>query len=256
MAEPSNGAMPALTSKWGGLSQQLIASFFPVRKLDTEQRDDIVWVRDFSEPEVRAPITDANGEITLNWMSSFENIGPDQKFSTLSALLQTGGFTATLEELQKRWPSMESLDGAAGAVRTLDGKSNLTKLNSMQVFQGMPPVKFTMTAHFRAFENAVEEVERPMDKLIEWALPQKIASMGVLNSLAKAQPSIFSSEIPRIIGMTYANRTIMPLVIESMPVPLSGPRGRDGALHSATLAMQLGTLTAIDRADWLATRRY
>ncbi len=97
--ESKTGAVPALTSEWGGLSPHLIATFFAVKKVKDE-KSNYRWVRDMDQPEVRAPITDANINAQLNWQSPFENMSPDQQMDTASGLIQSGGFTATLEALR------------------------------------------------------------------------------------------------------------------------------------------------------------
>jgi|GEM_PF-4969429 len=56
--------------------------------------------------------------------------------------------------------------------------------------------------------------------------------------------------------MSYANCLFMPLVIEGMPVPLTGPRDRNGRMISAQIALTLGSLYAQDASDWTATRRF
>ena len=50
--------------------------------------------------------------------------------------------------------------------------------------------------------------------------------------------------------MQYADMQLLPLVIEAMPYPMTGPRGKDGSLLSAQVTMQLSTLSAIDVRDW------
>ena len=126
-----NGTKPALGSDWGGLSDRLIATFFAVEKGPmTDDKQTILWQRDMKQVEVRAPLTDGNMDTTLNWQSPFENVGPDQKFSSLSAMLQAGGFASILSQLQKAMPGLGVLDNAAKQAATLEGRSNITKLNS------------------------------------------------------------------------------------------------------------------------------
>ncbi len=129
----------------------------------------------------------------------------------------------------------------------------MTKLNSTQVFNGMAPAKISLTAHFRAIRDARSEVEAPLHQLIQWALPQELAKDGPLAETVRAgDPSLYPSRIPQIIGMSYANMQLLPLVIESIPYPMSGPRDRNGLLLSAQVALQLSTLSAIDANDWVA----
>lgn len=254
-ASPSaNGSRPALTSEWGGLSPHLIASFFAVKRSASADRISMRWDRVDDVPEVRAPITDANAEATQNWQSPFENIGPDQKLSTLSALVQAGGLTSLLESLQKQFGSSDTLQSARDRTAQYEGRSNLTKLNSTQVFTGMPPLKIAVTAHFRAFKDADKEVRQPLDQLMKWSLPQEIAPDGVAGQAIRGNLEMFPSRIPQIIGMRYADMLFAPIVIESIPYPLSGPRDKNGILTHAAITLQLASLTALDANDWVGAR--
>ncbi|MDQ0591001.1 hypothetical protein [Variovorax paradoxus] len=200
-----------------------------------------------SQPEVLTPLTDGNIEAVMNWQSPFENVGPDQKFSSFSALLQVGGFSTLIAQLKRLFPQA-NLDAVSDAATTLEGRSNMTKLNSTQVFNGAAPVKIPVTAHFRAFRDAHAEVRAPMDQLMQWSLPQKIAETII------SAGKLFPSETPQIVGMKYADMLFMPLVIEQISHPLTGPRDAQGRLAHVSLTMQLATLTALDRNDWRATR--
>lgn len=255
MADDSkNGSLPSLGSEWGGLNPNLIATFFAVKKTVSSSKENILWERDLSQPEVRAPITDGNIEVTLNWQSPFENVGVDQKLSSVSAMLQAGGFSSLLSQIQASIPALSgALSPLAAQAKTLEGKSNLTKLNSTQVFQGMPPLKVTVTALFRAFRDAKREVEDPLDQLMQWALPKKIAPDGPIVGLAAGEVNLYASEVPQIIGMRYGGRIFSPLVIETIPYPLTGPMDENGRKTHAAIALNLGTLTALDKNDWIAT---
>lgn len=257
MAEGArNGTNPPLGSDWGGLSSHLIATFFAVKKGPAvDDKSTVVWVRDLDQPEVRAPLTDGNLEAKLNWISPFENVGIDQKLSSFSAMLQAGGFSSLLSELEKNIPALaSSLGTLRDQARTLEGKSNLTKLNSTQVFQGMPPISISVTAHFRAMKDAITEVRDPINQLIEWSLPKKIAPDGPVVGLAAGSINAYASEVPQIIGMKFADTLFAPIVIESIPYPLTGPRDSNGIMTVAALPMQLATLTALDKTDWQNTR--
>lgn len=245
--------MPALGSHWGGLSPHLIASFFAVKKGGSDDKNRIRWERDTSQPEVLAPLSEGSMDSTMNWQSPFENVGPDQKFSSLSAMLQAGGFDSILSTLQSQFPNLGLLDNAKNLAKNAEGRSNLTKLNSTQIFSGMPPVKLNVTAHFRAYADADLEVRQPLNQLMNWALPESIAPDGVLAEGARGNVKLYQSKIPQIIGMKYGDMLIMPLVIESIPYPITGPRTAGGVLTTALIALQLATLTAIDKDDWNAS---
>lgn len=251
MAEESKaGAVPALTSEWGGLSPHLIATFFAVKKVKDEKSQNYRWVRDLDQPEVRAPITDAHISAQLNWQSPFENMGPDQQMATASGLIQSGGFTATMEALRAAVGSNAVTDYASQSAASLEGRSNMTKLNSTQVLNGMGPLTMPMTLHFRAWKDAAAEVQRPMGQIMEWALPRKIAEDGVLTAAMSGNLRLFPSEIPQIVGMKFAGMLVAPMVIESPTYPLDGPRDRNGILTRAAMTIQLSSLTALDKSDW------
>jgi hypothetical protein len=58
--------------------------------------------------------------------------------------------------------SAEHGDGAIELLRNAAGRTGITKLNSTQIFSGMPPVKFSFTAHFRALTDPQSEVRDPI----------------------------------------------------------------------------------------------
>lgn len=247
-----------LSSDWTGLNKNLIATFRAFRREKVGDR--FAWVAIPDQPIVQAPITEASIEHSINWQSPFENVGADQRFSTLSALLQTGGLAplgALWDQIVKAVPDemKQSLGlGASSgetALKGLEGKSSVTKLNSTQVFNGLPPMKVSMTAHFRAESDPIEEVERPLNQLIAWALPRSLADDGLISQAVqgKAQ-SPWPSETPTIIGMQYAGASFTPLVIESIPYPLSAPRDSSGRMLSAQVQLSLASLSAWDARDW------
>lgn len=261
MATTASAAVGSvLSSDWTGLSPHLIASFYPVKRVVGAGGKSTYWARVEGSPEVRAPITESTLETSLNWHSPFENSGADQQFSSISALLQTGAlsplmtmFSDFVDKSAGGGVMSGAVKSASDAVQGLEGRTSITKLNSTQTFNGMPPMKLSLTAQFRALRDPRAEVAAPLSQLMRWALPQELAQDGPVLELAKmGDPSLYPSKIPQIIGMQYADMQLMPLVIESAPYPLSGPRSRNGTMLSAQVALQLSTLSAIDAADWSA----
>jgi hypothetical protein len=258
MPEQATGAAnPVLSSDWTGLSRHLIASIFPVRRV--VEGTTVRWEREPGSVEVQAPITDGSLEQTANWTSPFENQTADAKLSSLSSMFQTGGFEAILNALQQAVGADSFLGGQIGQanaqLKTLEGRTAVTKLNSTQVFSGMPPMRINVTAHFRALFNAVAEVERPMRQLMAWAQPKKLSTQGLVgNALDSSQEkgwrTVYPSEAPQILGMTYADMLIRPIVIETIPYPLTGPRDSNGHLLVGSMTLAMATLTALDKDDW------
>jgi hypothetical protein len=233
----------AIKSEWGQLSKHLIASFWEVKR-DGSSVNDI---------SLQAPLLDANFEASFNWISPFERIGED--FLPTAQQLATSGL---IDKQLKDYSRTAGFDLAQ-----LEGKTSITKLNSTQIFNGMPPVKFPVTLLFRAWKNPKKEVESPFNQLMKWALPVKLEGDTTLLSrgtqVIRDERSLISallpSASPTFVAMKYKNRTYKPLVIESISAPLSAPVDRDGDFVELSVQVQLATLTAIDRGDWSAMSR-
>lgn len=209
---------------------------------------------------MRAPLTEANLEVVLNWQSPFEQAGPESRAPTLLAMLQSGVLQPIIDSLAPKVEEGGVHKRANEFLRQFEGRTGVTKLNSMQVFNGMPPVKITVTALFRAWQDAASEVEAPFDKLMKWALPVSLSEDGSV--LARAVEAVkgdkgyiealLPSTSPTRIAMHYKGRTYSPLVIESIGMPMSSPVDKDGRYVQLAVPLTLCTLTAIDRKDWTA----
>jgi hypothetical protein len=239
-----------------GLSKHLIASIYPMKRTG----DGTVWERDNSQEPFEGPLTQATLEITPNWQSPFEGAGVESKFPELAQMSQAGLFQGVLralgasvsEEDRKDSNKMGQLSEAA---RGLMGRSGVTKLNSTQVFSGMPPTKIQITAFLRAFKDPIAEVEEQLKSLQQWTLPRHLATDGVIAEFLthKSILSLMPSEVPTVVGFAYKNRIFQPMVIESVSDPLDAPIDRYGHRISASVQITLCSLTAMDRADWAQT---
>lgn len=254
-----------LKSDWTGLNPALIAKFYPLKRsssgtgwqqsFDTRTISAADKFTVYDGYEVWAPATDGTSEITQNWHSPFEGAGAESKAPTLSSMLQSGSLSPTLQALAEKTGSGSTTDSVSSAVASAEGRVGITKLNSTQVFQGMPPVKISLTLHFRAIVDPISEVRDPISMLKQWAVPQYLASDGVIANAVQNggnQPlvdTIFPSMAPQIIGMRYGDMTYQPMVIESISEPITNPRDSSGVSISCSIQIQLATLTAIDRRD-------
>jgi hypothetical protein len=252
-----------LSSKWDGLNTHLIAKFYPIKRAENGD-----WVQSFDTRtlsaadnftvddgyEVWAPITDGSQEMSQNWNSPFEGAGAESKVPTISAMLQSGLLSSDVSALVDKISS-----GSGEDVSTLLGKATgrtgITKLNSTQVFSGMPPIKFSFTAHFRALIDPQTEVREPITQLEQWAVPQYLSNDGLIAGALKKGltnigiETIYPSVSPQLLAMKYGDKTILPLVIESMSQPFTVPRTSDGAVLNVAVQLTVATLTAIDRRD-------
>jgi len=230
-----------LTSIWTGLSPKLIASFWQVDRGGNRLPDGNT---------VQAPlINDPTIDIQQNWQSPFENVG-QSSLPTLQQMLQSGALQPLSKIIDKNTGS--SFSSAAAAV---EGRSSVTKLNSIQIWSGSPPLKMTLTALFRAWKDPVSEVINPADELVKWCLPKLL--QGDVTILSKAlsgdidSTTAFPSETPVLVAMNYKNRSYAPLVIESLSFPLGGPVDIQGNFTELAIAMTLCSITSIDRGDWV-----
>lgn len=247
-----------LGSDWGSLSQVLLARIFVC---------DSKGVADIKEfAGVYGPLGEGSSiSITQNWQSPFENSGPETKAPTLTGMLQTGGLVPVLNALQAISPFKEgkvadTLDAGSDKLKSvmldLQGRTGVTKLNSRQVFAGMPPVKFTFNIRFRATTNAMKEVEAPLARLLEWVFPQELAEDGILSEVLQTTKDVdsfikalFPSKAPKLLGLTHGGRTYPASVIESVEYPLDAPRDNQGNYIDLTVQVSMSTLTALDRPD-------
>jgi hypothetical protein len=195
----------------------------------------------------------------LNWSSPFESAGIETKAPGLLAMLQSGSLQPFLDSL----PGMKGSaigNSLKDGLKGFESRTGITKLNSMQVFSGMPPIKIQVTALFRAWKNAKNEVEEPFNQLMSWALPQELAkdmtlAIGVSDFVQGKKSlldAILPSHAPVMIAMTYKGRTYSPMVIESISQPINSPIDKYGNFVELQVPMTLCTLTALDKNDWKA----
>lgn len=249
-----------LQSRWDGLNDHLIAEFFAVKRFyDDKNPERISYERVADSVVVRAPLSDVSIQGTLGWRDPFSDAGPDNRAPTLTAMLQSGALQPFVSAII---PGKDATDYAKNLLREYDGRTGITKLNSMQVFSGMEPVKISCVAHFRAWSDAAKEVEQGFNQLMYWAMPEKLSEEGsfvarVANNINADESNsksmaelVMPSRAPTIVGMTFKGRTFMPLVIESIELPFSGPINANGHFVQMPVSLQLSTLTAIDRDDW------
>lgn len=242
-------------TQWAGLSRHLIARIFPCDFEGSEI--------DGAE-SVFGPLSDANFDLTLNWQSPFENTGPESKLPSMMAMIQSGQMGIVANALQAGGFANEPgtlsnslAESAKRASTKLVGKTGITKLNSRQVFSGMPPVKLNFTLHFRAMSDPQSEVEIPYCRLLEMALPKKLAEDGSLaeaiktngGAVDKVLTALFPSDAPTMVGMIYAGKRYSPMVIEHLSNHIDIPIDTDGYTLHRAVQVSLSTLAALDRQD-------
>lgn len=246
-----------LGGDWGNLSPLLLARLFVCNAKG------VADINEFAG--VYAAMKEGSLEIQQNWVSPFESTGPETKAPALAGMLQSGSLVPVLNALQAISPFKDGAiadtlnsgsDKLKSIMRDLEGRTGITKLNSRQVFSGMPPMKVNFTLHFRALSDPLTEVEAPLTRLLEWVFPQKLAEDGILSEVLKTTNSVesfiqalFPSTAPKLLGFTYAGRTWSPMVIESVTFPLDSPKSSQGYFIDLPVQVSMATLTALDRPD-------
>lgn len=246
-----------LGGDWGTLSPLLLLRIFVC---------DAKGVADMVEfAGVYGALKEGSTDIQQNWQSPFENTGPETKAPALAGMLQSGSLVPVLNALQAISPFKDGSiadtlnagsDKLKSIMRDLEGRTGITKLNSRQVFAGMPPMKVNFTLHFRALHDPLTEVEAPLTRLLEWVFPQELAEDGILSEVLQTTKDVdsfikalFPSKAPRLMGLTYAGRTWSPMVIETVSFPLDAPKDSRGYFIDLPVQISMSTLTALDRPD-------
>ena len=258
--QKSTNPASQIGSLWDGLNPHLVASLFEVDHTGARVGD----------LELRAALADETQlDLTLNWQSPFEQAGPESKAPTVMAMLQSGAIQPLLDNVGKTLEAAgasaagQAVRGAAVSAEQARGRTGMTKLNSTQVFSGMPPIKIQTTLLLRAWRDPGVEVERPLDQIMQWALPRELAPEGTLLTgameymrgektfLEAALPSL----APTLIGLIYKGRQYAPMVIETVGVPLHSPIDKFGRFVQMAIPVTLSSLAAWDRRDWMAAKR-
>jgi len=247
----SAGAQKTLSSDWQGLSEHLIATFYEV-----DSKGIPVVGPNGEQTIVKAPLTESSLDVVLNWQSPFEQMSAESKAPTLFAMLQSGALQPIADAMFGKGGNAQQK--STSFLKQFEGRTGITKLNSVQVFSGMPPLKLPLTAHFRAWTDPASEVNAPVDQLMAWSFPQFLESDSTLLSRAiegikgerDALSALLPSKSPTYIALQYKGRTYSPLVIEAINYPTNSPIDENGDYVEMAIAMTLCTLTAIDRNDW------
>jgi hypothetical protein len=226
-----------------------------------------------SSSVVEAVMTDGDFTVESQYQTPFENSNPENRLPNLLGMAQSGEASAALGRIAENIGSAANAtnpEKAAGlaaaaarklaeatgadvlgraigsAFESLQGKTNLTKINSTQVFVSTGSVRMSVTLFFMALKDAKTEVEDQINLLQQWALPQELSGTGLLESiLSDGLAGLFPSTVPPFVNLVYSGKSYKPFLIESVSVPITGPIDKHGNRLSATV-----TLSLISRQAW------
>lgn len=256
---PTTATIEQPIARWGNLSPLKIAKISLCDKNGVPEKDG---------GRVEAILTEADFNVESNYQSPFEASNPEHRMPTLLGMLQSGEITSVLaqsasgdglagqfvaiaNEVAKTVQSMTGLSGGfTDAVQSLEGKSNLTKINSIQIFVSTNAIQIPLTLFFQAIFDANKEVESQIKLLESWCLPKELAESLVASVADKGVfGGLFPSTAAPYIRLEYGGKIYAPFFITSVSSPLVGPTDKDGNRLSATVSVNIISRGAWDRGD-------
>lgn len=199
------------------------------------------------DDQVVAVAIDAEMSLESQYSNPFEQSNPEHRMPTLMGMLQSGDWVNTLDSVLSNVFGVELSGDRKDALNKLQGRSNLTKTNSTQIFVSSQPVTISATLYFGAWQDAKIEVEDQVRLLQQWALPVKLAEGTIINEFAKdaSIESLFPSIVPPYVAVYYGGKKYVPLLIQSVSAPLVVPM--DGEGNRMQLQVQV---TLVSRTAW------
>lgn len=187
-----------------------------------------------------------NDSTTSDFLKAYISQNTDEGSVLVIAYIAEG----TTEQLQSQWESPFEADSvgsvlekAGGLLQAATGRTSKTKLNSQQVWQGTLPVALSLTLQFRAYSDALNEVDMAIAHLKAMASPE----------VNEATPS---GRIPQSVELSLGRRLIYSdMRIESVNVPWDGPKTSEGYLSSAEVTIEIQPLQMLNASEILTTHR-
>lgn len=186
---------------------------------------------------------DGDMSIESQWQTPFESSNPENKLPSLMAGLQSGTFSDAFVGITKSLGLDKLGESGAEMMSGLEGKSNFTKVNSTQIYLSSAPTRMSLNLALLAYKDAKLEVEQPLLKLQQLAMPK------ILGDSLVQEGEFFSSTIPPFVAITFANKTYKPFIVESVSAPIGGATDAMGNRLSATISVTVASRTAMDARD-------
>ncbi|OTG87866.1 hypothetical protein [Acinetobacter sp. ANC 3813] len=183
-----------------------------------------------SDEQVVAVASEGEVHLESQYSTPFENSNPEQRLPTLIGMLQSGDWTNTASSVLGGVFGTELSADKQEAMNIFEGRSNLTKTNSTQIFVSSAPFSMNMTLYFEAWENAKFEVENQIRLLMRWTLPEKLENGSLIASVAenKNLQSLFPSIIPPYLALYHGGKKYAPMILNSLSAPIAVPMDSEG----------------------------
>lgn len=186
--------------------------------------------------------------VESQYSTPFENSNPEHRLPTMIGMMQAGDWVNTLDTVSSNIFGIELGESQKDALNKLEGRSNLTKVNSTQIFTATQPVSLNLTILFSAWRSALTEVENQVMKLVEWGLPQKLAEESTIANLAQdlSLESAFPSLVPPYVSVHFGGKKYVPMLIQSVNTPLVVPMDKEGNRIQVQVPVHFVSRTAWD----------
>ena len=241
---------------WGTVSKHKFAEFNICTVSRDENNNEVITV-DSNQPTVRAFLVDGDKTMESQWQTPFENSNPELKMPMLMAGLQTG---QTVISMGAAAPAIlgetalavtkSAMQPIADFVKSVQGHTNLNKVNTTQVFLSTASVRLNLSLFFIALSDAKIEVEEKIMRLESWAVPAKLSQGTVLTDvIEQGVAGLFSGIIPPYISLTTHGKTYWPFILESVSAPIVTPIDEDGNRLNLAVNLSLMSRTAWDADD-------
>jgi hypothetical protein len=241
---------------WGTVSKHKFAEFNICTVSRDENNNEVITV-DSNQPTVRAFLVDGDKTMESQWQTPFENSNPELKMPMLMAGLQTG---QTIISMGAAAPAIlgetalavtkSAMQPIADFVKSVQGHTNLNKVNTTQVFLSTASVRLNLSLFFIALSDAKIEVEEKIMRLESWAVPAKLSQGTVLTDvIEQGVAGLFSGIIPPYISLTTHGKTYWPFILESVSAPIVTPIDEHGNRLNLAVNLSLMSRTAWDADD-------
>ena len=249
---------------WGTVSKHKFAEFNICTVSRDENNNEVITV-DSNQPTVRAFLVDGDKTMESQWQTPFENSNPELKMPMLMAGLQTG---QTMISMGAAAPAIlgetalavtkSAMQPIADFVKSVQGHTNLNKVNTTQVFLSTASVRLNLSLFFIALGDAKIEVEEKIMQLESWMVPQFLSDQSVLTDVSEAvkqggwkdaPKGLFSGVIPPYISLTTHGKTYWPFILESVSAPIVTPIDEHGNRLNLAVNLSLMSRTAWDADD-------
>ena len=241
---------------WGTVSKHKFAEFNICTVSRDENNNEVITV-DSNQPTVRAFLVDGDKTMESQWQTPFENSNPELKMPMLMAGLQTG---QTVISMGAAAPAIlgetalavtkSAMQPIADFVKSVQGHTNLNKVNTTQVFLSTASVRLNLSLFFIALSDAKIEVEEKIMRLESWAVPAKLSQGTVLTDvIEQGVAGLFSGIIPPYISLTTHGKTYWPFILESVSAPIVTPIDEHGNRLNLAVNLSLMSRTAWDADD-------